>query len=355
VTDTVTRAARCPAEAPPDRVPPRVSVIVPCRNEARYVAACLDSILATRYPPHRLEVLVVDGGSSDGTRAIVERYAARHPTVRLLDNPRGIVPAALNQGVRAATGDVIARMDAHVVYPPDYLPRLVDALARSGADNVGGCVRTLAADGSVVARAIARALSHPFGVGNSAFRVGATAPRLVDTVPFGCYRREVFDRIGLFDEELVRDQDEEFNHRLIRRGGRVLLLPDVVSGYYARGTYRQLARMFYQYGWFKPLVARKVGRVMTVRQLVPPAFTAALMLAALLAPWWRPAALALAVLGAAYLSAVVAAVLVTEGRALLALAAAFPILHLSYGIGFLRGAWRLVRRGPHPGAVPLSR
>ncbi|MGH7607745.1 MAG: glycosyltransferase family 2 protein, partial [Gemmatimonadales bacterium] len=265
---------------------PRVTVVLPCRNEGRYIAACLDSILAAAYPPERLEVLVVDGMSDDGTRERVARYAAAHPRIRLLDNPARIVPTALNVGIEAATGDVIARMDAHVVYPPEYLPRLVHALAESGADNVGGCIVTLPADGTAVAQAIAIALGHPFGVGNSHFRIGARGARFVDTVPFGCYRRDVFARIGLFDEDLVRNQDDEFNHRLVRRGGRVLLLPDVVSYYYARGSFAQVARMFYQYGAFKPLVARKVGRVMTLRQLVPAAFVSGLAAAALGALFW---------------------------------------------------------------------
>ncbi|MGH7528934.1 MAG: glycosyltransferase family 2 protein, partial [Gemmatimonadales bacterium] len=278
---------------------PRVSVILPCRNEARYIAACLDSILAAAYPLTQLEVLVVDGLSDDGTRDIVARYAAAYAQIRLLDNPGRIVPTALNIGIGAASGAVIARMDAHVVYPPDYLPRLVRALTESGVDNVGGCIVTLPADRTAAAQAIAIALSHPFGVGRSPFRVGARSARLVDTVPFGCYRRDVFARVGLFDEELVRNQDDEFNHRLVSRGGRVLLVPDVVSYYYARGSFAQVARMFYQYGAFKPLAARKVGRFMTLRQLVPAAFVSALGGTGLVALLWPPAALAgLAIAGA---------------------------------------------------------
>jgi glycosyltransferase involved in cell wall biosynthesis len=341
----------------------RLSIILPCRNEARYIGACLDSILASEHPRADLEVLVVDGRSDDGTREIVAGYAARHPAIRLLDNPKGIVPTALNLGIRAAAGDVIMRMDAHVVYPPDYIPRLLTALEESGADNVGGCIATLPAGPGPVARAIAIALSHRFGVGNSHFRVGASAPRLVDTVPFGCYRREVFDRIGLFDEELVRNQDDEFNHRLIRHGGRVLLVPGVVASYYPRGSFPQLARMYYQYGCFKPLVARKLGRVMTIRQLVPPAFVLGVLLLGLLAPAWPPARLLwLGVMGS-YALAVALAVLSSPAarspRTALALAAAFPVVHASYGAGFLRGVWGLAM-GPRrpwadPGVVPLSR
>ena len=344
-------------------MPPRVTVILPCRNEARYIAPCLDSILAGAYPADLVEILVVDGNSTDDTRTVVRKYAAQHPQVRLLDNPRRIVPTALNIGIRAATGDIIARMDAHVIYPPEYLPRLVAALEESGADNVGGCVITLPADGTATAQAIAIALSHPFGVGNSHFRIGARQARFVDTVPFGCFRRELFTKLGMFDEELVRNQDDEFNYRIVSRGGKIRLVPDIVCYYYARGSLAQLARMFYQYGVFKPLVARKVGRIMTLRQLVPAAFVIALFDAGIAGIFWRPAWFAGLGLAAVYAAAILfssARVFRSHGvRCATALTAVFPVLHFSYGVGFLRGLkdglfgrstqWR------DPAAVPLSR
>lgn len=341
----------------------RVTVILPCRNEARYIDPCLDSILAATYPADALEVLVVDGQSTDATRDKVAEYSAKHPRIRLLDNPKRIVPTALNIGIREATGDVIVRMDAHVVYPPEYIPRLVAALTESGADNVGGCMVTLPADGTATAQAIAIGLGHPFGVGNSHFRIGARQQQFVDTVPFGCFPRDVFQRVGLFDEEMVRNQDDEFNHRILRKGGRVLLLPDVVCYYYARGSFRQVARMFYQYGAFKPLVARKSGRIMTIRQLVPAAFVLGLGGSAVGSLLWSPLIWGTAGIAAAYSAAVLACaarVAASHGRrCALALTAVFPIVHLSYGIGFLRGLWSGLtgRRGRwrDPAAVPLSR
>jgi len=342
---------------------PRVTVLVPCRNEARYISACLDSILASAYPADSLEVLVVDGRSTDNTKKVVAEYTARNPLVRLLDNPKRVVPTALNIGVRAATGDVIVRMDAHVVYPPEYIPRLVAALAETGADNVGGCMITLPADGTAVAQAIAIALAHPFGVGNARFRIGAKATRTVDTVPFGCFPRSVFTRVGLFDEEMTRNQDDEFNSRIVRRGGKIVLVPDVVCYYYARGSFRQLARMFYQYGAFKPLAARKAGRIMTARQLVPGAFVGALTASTAAAPF-LPLALS-AALGIAALYSVgilfcAGRVARTHGfRCAVAIAATFPVVHFSYGVGFLRGLWAgIIGHGApwrDPAAVPLSR
>jgi len=340
----------------------RVTVILPCRNEASHIAACLDSILASAHPLDHLEVLVVDGMSDDGTRELVGQYARAQPIIRLLDNPKRIVPTALNIGIRAATGDVIVRMDGHVVYPPEYIPRLVDALLADGADNVGGCLVTLPGDGTPVAQAIAIAMSHPFGVGFARFRVGARRAQDVDTVPFGCFRRSLFTRVGLFDEDLVRNQDDEFNHRVIRNGGRVRLIPDVVCYYYARGSLRKAARMFYQYGAFKPLVARKVGRVMTVRQLVPAGFVAALLGSAAGTLFWTPAAwlgAGVATLYGAGVAAVAASILRSHGvRCALALAAAFPVVHVSYGFGFLRGLRAALMgrsRWRDPAAVPLSR
>ena len=261
---------------------PAVSVVIPCRNEERYIGPCLDSLLECDYPLDRLEVLVVDGMSDDRTRDIVRQYAADHSFIRLVDNPKRITPCAMNAGVLAALGDVIMPMGAHAVYTQRYISRLVEALLETGADNVGGVLVTLPADDTATARALAIALSHPFGVGNSYFRIGARERRIVDTVPFGCYRKEVFQRIGLFDEELVRNQDDELNGRLVRAGGRIMLVPEVESRYYARGSFGQVARMFFQYGYFKPLAAWKVGRVTSLRQVVPAAFVAGLAVTGLL-------------------------------------------------------------------------
>ncbi len=335
-------------------VRPFVSIIVPCRNEERHIARCLQSVLDGDYPPNRLELLVVDGRSDDRTREIVSGYAARYPMLRLLDNPKQITPVALNLGVRAARGDVVMRMDAHVVYPHDYVSRLVAALEESGADCVGGVIETLPADGTPIARAIALGLSHPFGVGNAYFRIGARERRWADAVSFGCYRREVFDRIGLFDEDLVRNQDDEFDLRLYKHGGRILLLPDVVCAYYARRSLRQLGRMFYQYGYFKPLVGKKLGRIMTVRQLVPSLFLLTLVVTGLLGIVLPLARAAFAGVLGAYVVAVLAfsarAALRHGARCGLGLAAVFAVLHGSYGVGFLRGVgdhvlgWRRLRR-----------
>ena len=342
---------------------PPVSIIIPCRDEEKYIGACLDSIVGCDYPKENLQVLVVDGMSQDGLRNTVKDYASKHSYIRLLDNPRKITPVALNVGIAHAEGDVIVRMDAHCTYPPDYVSKLVDWLDRSGADNVGGVWHTRPGAEGPLARAIAIALSHPFGVGNSYFRIGASQPRWVDTVPFGCYRRDVFDRIGLFDEELVRNQDDEFNLRLIKQGGRILLVPDVVSTYFARESLPKLWRMSYQYGYFKPLVAKKVGGIFTFRQTVPSLFLLSLFAGSVLAPWSAGVRLALLFLASAYIAAVAgcsaAASIQRKAGCATALCLAFPVLHFGYGLGYLKGTVDLFVPGPAKRAdsesIPISR
>jgi len=339
------------------------SIIVPCRNERAHIRECLETLLASDYPADRLEILVVDGMSDDGTRDIVAEVARAHPAVRLFDNPRRITPAGINIGIAEARGSVFLLIGAHAGFPPDYVSGLVGWLERSGADGVGGVCETLPGSGSPTARAIALAMAHPFGVGNSWFRIGTREPRAVDTVPFPCYRMELFGRIGLFDEALVRNQDDEFNARVLKHGGRLLLVPGVSSRYYARTRLRDLARMFYQYGLFKPAVIRKTGAVITTRQLVPATFTLTVAGFALLLPWWRGAGPVLAGILGLYCG-VAFLVALRSGRrhgfrCVPALVAAFPVMHLSYGIGFLVGLIRLGHlwkgQGTAPDVLPLSR
>ncbi len=351
---------------------PLVSVIVPCRNEGRWIAACLQSILDNDYPKDRLEILVVDGMSTDDTPAVVESMAAQHPQLRLVPNEKKITPTALNRGIAAAKGGIIVRMDAHVEYPHNYISSLVALLQQSGADNVGGICRTLPAGDTAMAKAIALGMSHPLGVGNSHFRIGSNEDRWVDTVPFGCYRREVFDRIGTFDEELVRNQDDELNLRLIKHGGRILLSPRVVCNYFARDSLSKLWRMYYQYGYFKPLVVRKVGGVMTLRQLAPPLFVlclfgsalAALISAAVLPfPWKLIAPVGFALVAGSYSLAIGTCAIASVAKhgiaTAVALCGVFPALHISYGLGYLRGVVEFLilrrSRGSDAKAVPMTR
>jgi glycosyltransferase involved in cell wall biosynthesis len=346
-----------------DQAWPFVSIVIPCRNEARYIGPCLDSILDSDYPRDRLEIIVADGMSDDGTRDILARYAAEHDRITMVDNPRRITPCGLNVAVHACRGETIVRMDVHAMYPSDYLPRLIRAQQETGAENVGTMVNTLPAEETPMARAIALGLSHPLGVGNSHFRVGTSTRRWVNHVPFGCWKREVFERIGYFDEELVRGQDVEFNARLLQQGGRILLLSEVASEYHGRRTLGQLSRMMYQYGYFKPLIARKIGKILTLRQLVPSLFVVGVTGMLLLASGWSWARLGLALVLSAYGLLVCLAAARNGarlgGRGALAFSAVLPTMHWSYGLGYLQGLWDhfiLPRSSRRPAAaVALSR
>lgn len=327
-----------------------VTIVMPCRNEERYIRQCLDSILGNGYPLGRLEILVMDGDSDDATRTIVDEYARRYPSVRLLRNPGRIVPTAMNQGIRAARGQVIMRMDAHATYAPGYIERCVAALRDPGVDNVGGVWLIAPTRPGPIAEAIAITLSHPFGIGDAQYRLGAQRPMEVDTVPFGCYRRDLFDRIGYFDENLRRGQDMEFNLRLKAAGGRILLVPHVVCYYHPRSTLETFLRHSFWNGiWvFYPM---RFGRVaFSLRHLVPGAFVGLVLASVLGAIFWPPLWAVTAAAGAVYaIASGVTSVLVARARRAWRLVAALPVafgaLHLAYGIGTLLGLVRVVGRG----------
>ena len=322
----------------------KLSVICPIYNEEKHIAACLDSILRQDFPKEELEVLLVDGMSTDRTREIVQQYTEQYPFIFLLDNPKRIVPTGLNIAIRVAKGDVIIRLDAHAIYPDNYFSVLVDKLYALNADNVGGLCRTLPAKETPVCEAIAAALSSPFGMGDSHFRIGTNKEMQVDTVPFGCFRREVFDKIGYFDEELVRNQDDEFNGRIIKFGGHIYLIPSVVIDYYGRDSIGKVSKMFYQYGLFKPLVNKKLGNPASVRQFFPFFFVLGLMIGFVLSFVHKlflilyVAVLALYILLSAYFS-----IRQVKGlKRIVLLMVTFLVIHVSYGWGYLRGMINLL-------------
>ncbi|HTX88329.1 MAG TPA: glycosyltransferase family 2 protein [Bacteroidales bacterium] len=325
----------------------RVTLIIPCLNEEPFIGKLMEDVLRQDYPHDRMEVLVVDGMSTDHTREILSGYARKYPFVKLIDNPRQYVPFALNLGVRQATGDLVLILGAHSQYPPDYVSSLVKASGELDADNVGGLCTGNPPDGRVKSLAIARLLSCPFGVGNAYFRTGSAGIRKVDTVTFGCYKRSVFDRIGLFDEELLRNQDDEFNGRLIRNKGTVYLVPGIVVTYFTRSRVSALIRMFYQYGLFKPLVSRKLGRPATVRQLVPFLFVGYLILTGILGLFYPVFGYLLAGGVAAHLLTglyFTIRIMKDTGRpaVILYLPWLFFAGHIAYGWGYLTGILRFI-------------
>ena len=325
-----------------------ISIICPIYNEEKYIARCIDSILAQNYPKDDIEVILVDGMSTDNTREIVAGYAAQYPFIHLVDNPKRIVPPAMNIGIRAAKGDIIIRLDAHAIFPANYFTELVNNLRQLKAENVGGVCRTLPVNDNPECVAIANVLSSSFGMGNSYFRVGATEVMEVDTVPFGCFHRELFDRIGFFDEELIRNQDDEFNGRIIKNGGRIYLLPQLVIDYYARDKVSKVYKMFYQYGLFKPLVNKKLGNPATMRQFFPLAFVLGLLLGpfmGFISKWFLVAYAAVLLLYfclATYFSLKDS----KNPKLILLQDWTYFVVHFAYGWGYLRGLVKLLLNRP---------
>lgn len=324
-----------------------ISVICPIYNEEKYIALFLDSLLLQDYPKDDLEILLVDGMSKDKTREIIAEYSAKHPYLRLVNNPQKTVPYAMNTGIKNAKGDIIIRLDAHAEYPSNYFSILVEKLRElDGAENVGGVCITLPCNDTTAAVAIAECLSNKFGMGNSYFRVGAKEVMSVDTVPFGCFRKTLFDKIGLYDTDMIRNQDDELNGRIIKNGGKIYLLPDVEIKYFARDKISKVRKMFYQYGLYKPLGNKKLGAPATIRQFFPLLFVIFLVLGLILS-------VVFPILLPLYLCVIALHLLIgfTEGcksakktrRAGCAFLMPYIFLnmHICYGLGYLKGMYNL--------------
>jgi len=350
---------------------PLVSVILVCRCEALHIRSALTSILAQEPPDGGFEIVVADGMSEDGTRGMLGEIAQSDSRVRVIDNPARFTPAGLNAAIRAAAGEILVRMDAHTRYAPDYLRQCVSVLRRTGADNVGG--PWIAQADSYVGEAIAAAFQSRFAAGGARSHV-AHYEGEVETVYLGCWRKEVFQRFGGFDEALARNQDDEHNLRIIRGGGRIWQSPNIRSWYQSRTSLKRLFTQYLQYGYWKVQVIRKHGRPASLRHLVPGAFVLVLLLLGLacglgfIATLWGPATTrpgsvsvwplwpawtALVALVSLYAGALVLASLQTAGRTKWKLLPALPLVfccyHFGYGLGFLKGVLDfaiLKRRAP---------
>lgn len=323
---------------------PFVSVILPVYNEMGYVGPCLESLLNNTYPANRYEILVIDGRSTDGTREYIEALARQDARVRLIDNPRRFLAPGINIGIREARGELLTRMDGHGVAAPDFIERSVEALREHpDAWCAGGPVNTVAR--SFIGQVIATAIRVPVGIGGPAYRTG-NVEGYVPTVLQGTYRREVFERIGLLDENMIRTEDDDLHIRLHQAGGRIYITPKVRSDHYARESLSKVARQYYQYGYWRIPIILKYGKPATLRQVVPLAFVLswlALVVAALL---WRPALYALVGLVGVYLLVLLAGAIMAMRKHSflvgLCTPAVFPLLHFGYGLGSLLAVLRFV-------------
>ena len=300
-----------------------LSVICPIYNEVKYIDVCIQSVLLQDYPKEQLEVLFVDGMSRDGTRERVLEYAREYPFIKLIDNPKKIVPVAMNIGIRASKGDVVMRLDAHASYPTNYFGVLVKKLYELNADNVGAACRTDVLNKTPKTLAIREVLSNRFGVGNSTFRLGVDKVMDVETVPFGCWRRKVFEKYGYYDERLIRNQDIELNKRIIHGGGRICIVPETYCTYLARETFKGLARNNFSNGKWNVLT------VYYTRQLKSFAFLSFLSLLSYLL----------------VLFCISMSINLRSKISISYLLLSFVVLHLSYGYGSLVGIYKCIGYG----------
>ncbi len=316
------------------------SVIIPCRNEERFIDRCCGSIIVQDYPKDKLEVLFVDGMSVDRTREIIRKYSERYPYIRLLENRKKITPSALNIGIRNAKGSIVIRMDAHSEYPAHYIRKGIEYLKTTGADVVGGPVDTIPGDNTLMAKGIALATSHPFGVGNSKFRT-SKYEGYVDTVPFGVYRRQTFQKTGLFDERLVRNEDNELNSRIITAGGKIFSTPELTAVYYNQSTLRGLLSQAVRTGTANARAVIANPGAFRIRRFIPFFFVMSILVLMMVSLIYPQALLLLAGLVLLYVTAAALstfAVLLREKTpTVLLLLLIFPVYHLVYGFGTISG------------------
>jgi succinoglycan biosynthesis protein ExoA len=258
---------------------PTVSVIIPCLNEQATIAALLIAIYEQTYPRNDIEVIISDGLSNDQTREVIDDFKKSHSDLKIevIDNVKKNIPAGLNRAIAVSKGEYILRLDAHSLPYPDYFEKCINALTNNLGDNVGGMWVIRPGTSGWVAGSIAHAASHPFGVGDARYRLGGE-PQYVETVPFGSYHRSLLDKIGYYDEDLLTNEDYEFNVRIKKAGGKIWFDPAIRSIYFARSTFRELFKQYFRYGYWKGRMLRRYPRTLRLRQLLPPLLILSLVL-----------------------------------------------------------------------------
>ena len=311
-----------------------ISIVCPVYNESAYIKKLLDFYISAL--PAEKELWLVDGDSTDDTLAIIEQYALKHPDIHVLHNPERIVPYALNKAIEQATGDIIIRLDAHTDYAPDYFEKIMAVFAQTDADIVGGPMRIAA--GNTVQNAIGYATSTMFGIGNSSFHF-EDYEGYADSVYLGAWKRSIFATTGLFDVTFKRNQDDEFHYRAKSLGFKIYQHPDIKLYYHPRKTFYLLFKQYYQYGLYKPMVLQKVQAGFSIRHLVPALFV--LYLATLPAYFIIPFYYGCIPLLLYFLLGMLFALRSKKpGKEMAAILLVYPVLHLSYGLGFIKGLFR---------------
>jgi glycosyltransferase involved in cell wall biosynthesis len=324
----------------------KISIIIPILNEEKYIDNCINSILNANID--NFELILIDGGSQDKTINIIEDYMKKYSFIQLLHNTKKIVPISMNMGIKKAEGKYIIRVDAHAFYPKDYFRKLIHYHKKLNADNIGGVIITDIKNKTKKSNSIKEVLSNRFGVGNADFRTGIDRVKEVDTVPFGCYTKETFEKFGLYDERLIRNQDIELNKRIINGGGKIYLVPDVKAVYYARENFIDLAKNNFSNGKWNILTAyySKTVNSLSLRHFIPLVFVLSLIIPILLS-FINIKFLWLAILSlGSYLALVIiiSSKLVDDKNSFFYLVNSFFTLHLSYGFGSLFGIFSTIKK-----------
>jgi len=328
----------------------QTSIIVPCYNERTTIQLLLDALYAQTYPRTDMEVVIADGASTDDTPSVIADWQQAHPDLRVVvvQNPARTIPAGLNTAIQASQGEIIVRLDAHSKPEPDYVTRSVAALLEDRGQNVGGVWDIQPSREDWIACSIAAAASHPIAVGDARYRYSGQAA-YVDTVPFGAFKRDLLEQVGMFDETLLTNEDYEFNTRIRQSGGKVWFDPQIRSVYYARENLNALARQYWRYGYWKVQMLRRYPNTIRWRQALPPLFVLTLIVLTLLAPF-----LTLVFWSLVSIITLYTAILVCVGGYLalqrnmpgfaLGVPLAIACMHFSWGTGFLWGMIRPQKR-----------
>ncbi len=323
---------------------PFVSIIVPILNEADFIEAAIQSILDNKYPAEKMEIIVVDGLSNDGTREIVSKMASHNSNIQLIDNPAKIQTIAMNIGIKACRGEIFIRIDGHAEIPPDFIRKSVNCLAEHpDAWIVGGYWKTVSS--GYIGKVIAAATESPIGVGDAKHRLG-NFDGWVDTLSYGAHHKWIIEKIGYLDEELARNEDDDFNMRVIQAGGKIWISSSIWSTYYARSSMRKLWRQYFQYGFWRIKTIQKHRRPAVFRQIVPLLFVLSLIVFSSAGFWWKGFSLILAVELGVYALALIYGTIDVARKAgwkySFPAPLVFMILHMGYGIGSLWGIVRYV-------------
>ena len=326
-----------------------VSIIIPIRNEEKFIGKCLDSFLPQIKGRDDFEILCVDGMSTDKTAEIIQKYAILDNRIRLIQNPEKIAPTAMNRAIDQAQGNFVMVVGSHAEYAANYIDSCLEVIQRTGAEHVGGYMTTVSGANTASGNAIAAATSCPFGIGNSMFRL-AGPEQEADTVPFGMYRRDVFEKIGMYDERLVRNQDIELNSRLRKAGGKIIISPEIKLTYFNRATYSGLWQQAFNNGLWNPYTVWLVGGGLRLRHFIPMFFVLSLIVLGLLSIGYWPFAILLGLDISMYsMAAIYFAVKASKNKnaSIIRVLISFFILHIAYGAGSLWGVLTIPIKFPN--------